>query len=90
MQKTYLFKDNHVRQIEIDRVSYRPITKQTGEVLDKRKLRRLRPEEAIQLDALDDEIAALRIRRAELLKVAWQHGHTVTVKELVEKAKGES
>jgi len=51
----------------------------------KKKIRRLRPEEAAQLDAIDAEFATLREKRAALLKEAWARGHTVTVKELVEK-----
>ncbi len=53
----------------------------------KRKIRRLRPEEAAQLDTLDEEMSVLRERRVELLKTAWQRAHTVTIKELTEKIK---
>lgn len=58
------------------------------------KLRRIRPEEAQYLDALDNEIAAaealirsLKRRRGYLLQDAWKKAHVVTVKELIERIK---
>lgn len=51
----------------------------------KRRMRRLRPTEAELLDEIDVEIEALREKRKELLKTAWQEAHVVTIKELLEK-----
>lgn len=55
------------------------------EEVDKR-YRRLRPEEASSLEAIDREIRGLRAKRETLLKQAWQKAHTITLKELTEKA----
>jgi hypothetical protein len=49
-------------------------------------IRRLRDQEAKILDEIDAQIAALREQRKEALKLAWQKGNTVTVKELIEVA----
>jgi len=50
----------------------------------KTKLRRIRPDEQAQLDALDAQIAELHEKKNELLKLAWNKAHVVTVKELEE------
>lgn len=47
-------------------------------------LRRLRQEEAVELDQIDAQLSALRERRIDLLKAAWNKGHVITVKELVD------
>jgi len=60
----------------------------------KAKIRRLRAQEADQLDAIDAELDCLRAKldclrakRQALIKLAWQNGNTVTVKELTEQIK---
>ena len=45
-------------------------------------VRRLRPQEAERLDALDAEEQRLRERRKELMAEAWAKGHVVTVAEV--------
>lgn len=52
----------------------------------RKHLRRLRPQEAAELDALDTKIRALRDERDGVLRRAWQRGHVMTVKEVREAA----
>lgn len=47
-------------------------------------LRRIRPQEAEELDAIDTEILALREKRKAVQERAWRAGHRVTWKELRE------
>jgi hypothetical protein len=49
-----------------------------------KKLRRLRDQEASQLDSIDRQIEALRLWRAQVLDDAWKKGNIVTVKELID------
>jgi hypothetical protein len=125
MQKPFILKyDDERRQVELERVTYPPITrlKETVKIpgfgnvpfsectgkFDKSKftlwttrgtvncsankegvhgrIRRIRPQEAAILDEIDEQIKALRERRAEVVKLAWLRAHVVTVKELVERA----
>lgn len=48
------------------------------------RFRKVRDEELAQISALDEEIRALQAKRNALVKVAWEKGHAVTVKELTE------
>jgi hypothetical protein len=50
------------------------------------RLRRLRQQEAEELEKIDAEIHELRTRREALIKKAWIKGNVVTVKELTERA----
>jgi gamma-glutamylcyclotransferase (GGCT)/AIG2-like uncharacterized protein YtfP len=50
------------------------------------RIRRLREQEAKLLDEIDAQMAELRSRRAEIVKLAWQKANVVTVKELAEQA----
>lgn len=52
----------------------------------KSRIRRLRDQERAELDRIDAELSALRERRKEVVQQAWVRGHTVTVKEMTEKA----
>lgn len=53
-------------------------------------IRKLRPEEAAELDRIDDAITALREQRREVVMRAWARGHAVTVKELEAQITGPS
>lgn len=50
------------------------------------QVRRMRPQEFEQLEALNARIRALKLERRELKELAWRKAHVVTVKELVELA----
>ena len=47
-----------------------------------KKVRKLREQERGLIDAIDEQIKVLRSQRDELLRLAWQNGNVVTIKEL--------
>lgn len=51
-----------------------------------KRYRKLRPEESRRINDIDRRINELRLEREALLREAWDKGHVVTVKELVELA----
>lgn len=52
----------------------------------RRKIRKLRAQEAAQIESLDAQIDELRRQRRELVKAAWERANVVTLKELEELA----
>jgi hypothetical protein len=52
----------------------------------KRVIRRLRPQEAVELDMLDEQIRVLQQRRRDVANQAWAKAHVVTLSELREVA----
>lgn len=51
--------------------------------------RKLRPEEKEKLRKIDQQIYELKLAREVVLQEAWEKGHTITVKELIEAAEAE-
>ena len=71
-------------EIRVSAGSYGTTVRTAGDV--KNFVRRLRPEEAAELDEIDGQLAELQARRRAVMEKAWQRGHVVTLTELREVA----